>query len=326
MRHLNLGGSYYDMGYGYGGMLSRAGFSLPKISERRLAMGRGFQEAVGRFFPEDLDEFRGISDASGLEYDGLCAFGLTQFDVDNGCSIFAVTDGEKTLMGRNYDMFYRIRDRCESYYTAPEGGYRSLGHTEAFVGREDGVNERGLGVAMSGITSYFRPGLAFWIAIRYILDRCSSVREGVDFLSEIPHHATITFLLADPSGEMAVVEAGPESTLVREPEEGFIVSTNHFNHPDLREVDIFEPPDSRVRYRTIVESLRSMEELSEEHLKSILSSHEGLVCSHRDEVGLGTLWSMVANLNTLRVWRAEEHPCRTGYEEDERLRRALGLG
>ncbi|MCW4036455.1 MAG: C45 family peptidase, partial [Candidatus Bathyarchaeota archaeon] len=133
-------------------------------------------------------------------------------------------------------------------------------------------------------------------------------------------------LLADPSGEMAVVETGPENTVVREPEEGFIVSTNHFNHPDLREVDIFEPPDSRVRYRTIVESLRSMEELSEEHLKSILSSHDGLVCSHRDEVGLGTLWSMVVDLNTLRVWRADGHPCETGYEEDERLRRALGLG
>ena len=326
MRHLNLGGSYYDMGYEYGGMLRKAGFRLPKISERRLAIGRGCQEAVRRFFPEALNEFKGISEAGGLDYDGLCAFGLTQFDVDQGCSIFAVADGERTMIGRNYDMFYRIRDYCESYYTTPEGGYRSLGHTEAFVGREDGVNERGLGVAMSGITSYFRPGLAFWIAIRYILDRYSSVREGVDFLVEIPHHATITFLLADPSGEMAVVEAGPESTAVREPEEGFIVSTNHFNHPDLREVDIFEPPDSRVRYRTIVESLRSMEELSEEKLKSILSSHEGLVCSHRDEVGLGTLWSMVADLKTLRVWRAEGHPCRTGYEEDERLRRALGLG
>lgn len=325
MRHLNLGGSYYDMGYEYGGMLRKAGFRLPEISERRLAMGKGCQKAVEGFFPEALDEFRGISDAGGIDYDGLCAFGLTQFDVDQGCSILAVTDGEKTLVGRNYDMFYRIKDYCESYYTAPEGGYRSLGHTEAFVGREDGVNEMGLGVAMSGITSYFKPGLAFWIAIRYILDRCSSVREGVDFLIETPHHATITFLLADPSGEMAVVEAGPESTAVREPEEEFIVSTNHFNHPDLREVNIFEPPDSRIRYRTIVESLRSMDELSEEHLKSILSSHEGLVCSHRDEVGLGTLWSMVAELNTLRVWRAEGHPCKTEFEEDERLGTALRL-
>ncbi len=307
--------------------MRKAGFRLPEISKRRSAMGRGCQEAVGGFFPEALDEFRGISDASGLDYDGLCAFGLTQFDVDQGCSIFAVTDGERALIGRNYDMFYRLKDYCESYYTAPERGYRSLGHTEAFVGREDGVNEEGLGVAMSGITSYFKPGLAFWIAIRYVLDRCSIVREGVDFLMEIPHHATITFLLADPSGEMAVVEAGPESTAVREPEEGFIVSTNHFNHTDLREVDIFEPPDSRVRYRTIVKSLRSRKkELSEEYLMPILSSHEGLVCSHRDEIGLGTLWSVVADLNTLKVWRAEGHPCRTGYKEDERLRRALGLG
>ena len=73
-------------------------------------------------------------------------------------------------------------------------------------------------------------------------------------------------------------------------------------------------------------SLRNRDELNERYLMSILSSHDGLVCSHRDEVGLGTLWSMVADLNTLRVWRAEGHPCKTGYEEDERLRSALGLG
>jgi len=326
MHHLDLEGSYYDMGYKYGEILRRAGFKLPKISEKRLEMGLGCQDAVERFFPEALDEFRGISDAGGLDYDRLCAFGLTQFGVDRNCSIFAVTDGDKTLMGRNYDMFYSVKDRCESYYTAPEGRYRSVGQTEAFVGREDGVNEKGLGVAMSGITAYYSPGVAFWIAIRYILDRCATVREGVRVLRGIPHHATITFLLADPTGEMAVVEASPTRTAVRSPDEGFIVSTNHFNHPEMQDIELFEPPDSRIRYNTIVNELGNRTgELNEAFLQSILSSHEGLVCSHIEEAQLGTLWSVVANLNELRILRAEGHPCKNEYIEDTRLREALGL-
>jgi predicted choloylglycine hydrolase len=325
MRHLALEGSYYDMGFEYGKILKRVGFGLPKISRKRLRMGRGCREAVGGFFPEALEEFRGISDASGLDYDRLCAFGLTQFDVNRSCSIFAVTDNDKTLIGRNYDMFYRIKDYCESYYTAPEGGYRSLGQTEAFVGREDGVNEKGLGVAMSGITSYYSPGVAFWIAIRYILDKCVTVQEGVEVLREIPYHTTITFLLADPTGEMAVVEASPMKTAIRKPDGNFIVSTNHFNHPEMKDIYLYEPPDSRIRYKTIVESLRNRRgDLNEKYAMSILSSHKGLVCSHRDDIGLGTLWSTVTHLNTLRVWRAEGHPCTNPYKEDNRLREALG--
>ena len=70
---------------------------------------------------------------------------------------------------------------------------------------------------MSGITAYFSLGINFWIAIRYILDRCATVKEGVRFLTEIPHHFTITYLLADVSGEMAVVEAGLQRTEIRTP-------------------------------------------------------------------------------------------------------------
>jgi len=177
---------------------------------------------------------------------------------------------------------------------------------------------------MSGITAYYSPGVAFWIAIRYVLDRCATVQEGVEVLREIPRHEAITFLLADPMGDMAVVEASPMKTAVRKSEGDFIVSTNHFNHPGMQDIDLFEPPDSRIRYDTIMRSLRNREvELSENYLMSILSSHKGLVCSHRDEIGLGTLWSVVANLNCLRIFRAEGHPCKTEYMEDTRLIEAL---
>ena len=62
-------------------------------------------------------------------------------------------------------------------------------------------------------------------------------------------------------------------------------------------------------------------DLNEEYIKSILSNHDGLVCSHIDNIGLGTLWSVVANLNTREIWRAEGHPCKVSYVEDKRLTR-----
>lgn len=175
--------------------------------------------------------------------------------------------------------------------------------------------------------AYNSPGISFPIAIRYILDKCATVKEGVKFLTEIPHFSTISYLLADLSGEMAVVEASPQRTMVRMPEEkGFIVSTNHFVHPKMVSISMYEPPDSRIRYDTIVKKLKNRTgELNEELLKSILSDHTGLVCSHRESIKLGTLWSVIASLNSLRILRAEGHPCKAKYKPDTRLSKAIQM-
>jgi len=324
MYEVNLVGSYYEMGREYGRRLRKADFKTPKYSSAAIELGKKCRGHVETVFPEIMDEIRGIAEAAEIDYDALCTFLLTHPQATPKCSIFAVTDGRTTYIGRNYDMFYSLKDFTESYFTAPQQGHRSVGQTDVFVGREDGVNEHGLGVAMSGITDYFEPGVPFWIAIRYLLDKCKTVQEGVDVLTEIPHHCTISFLLADSTGEMIVVEVKPGLAVVREPEDNYIVSTNHYNHPDMKGLEIFEPPDSRIRYSTIVDSLGDADAVpDEDSIRRILSSHEGLVCSHIEEMKLGTLWSVVANLNTLQVWRSDGHPCSNPYREDTRLRDAV---
>jgi predicted choloylglycine hydrolase len=325
MYHLRLKGSYYEMGRKYGSVLHKHGFKLPLIKKKRLSLGLECKEEVKRSFPEILEEIRGFADACKIDYDQLASFTLTIGGEDNQCSVFAVTDGESVFMGRNYDMYYKFKDYLESYLTMPEEGYWSLGNTDIFIGREDGINEKGLAAAMSGIVAYISPGIVFPIAIRYVLDKCATVKEGVKFLTGIPHFSTISYLLADPSGDMVAVEASPQRTVVRTPEEeGFIISANHFVHPKMVDISIYEPPDSRIRYNTIVKKLKNRTgELSEELLKSILSDHTGLVCSHRKSIKLGTLWSVVANLNKLRILRAEGHPCRAKYKPDTRLNKAI---
>ena len=110
----------------------------------------------------------------------------------------------------------------------------------------------------------------------------------------------------------------------RSGEERFIVSTNHFVRPEMFDISLYEPPDSRTRYDTMVSMLKDCtDKLNENLLKSILSDHTGLICSHREDIKLGTLWSMVANLNKLRILRAEGHPCKTKYKIDTRLNKVL---
>jgi predicted choloylglycine hydrolase len=315
------------MGHEYGSILHKHGFRLPEIHEKRLNLGLECKNQVKTFFPEILEEIQGFADACELNYDQLASFILAIGSEEHQCSVFAVTDGQNVFMGRNYDMYYAFREYVESYLTMPDKGYWNLGNTDIFVGREDGVNEKGLAIAMSGIVTYISPGIGFHIAVRYVLDKCATVKEGVKFLTEIPHYSTISYLLADVSGEMTVVEASPQKTAVRVPQEdAFIVSTNHFVHPKMLDIALYEPPDSRTRYDTIVKTLTNRTgKLNEELVKSILSDHTGLVCSHRENIKLGTLWSIVANLKKLRILRAEGHPCRTEYKQDSRLNTAIRM-
>ncbi|MBN1330131.1 MAG: hypothetical protein JXA54_11715 [Candidatus Heimdallarchaeota archaeon] len=321
MEKIHLKGSYYDMGYEYGKMLAKINFHLPPVTKKCMELGLKCKEYVGSIFPEYLEELQGIATAASLNYDSLCAFSLVVQEATN-CSIFAVTDGSQTFMGRNYDMYYSFKEYLETTLCEPTKGYRSVSQSDIFVGREDGMNDKGLAIAQSGIISYLKPGLAFWVIIRYLLDKCKTVQEGINFITDVPHYSTMTYLLAEANGKMAIVEIGPKDEwAIREQDKNFLVSTNHYNHPKMQGVKIHIPFDSKTRYDYISNALNNNhEQLEANFLQSILSSHQGLVCSHRDNIGLGTLWSVIYNLDTLEIWRAEGHPCKTEYLEDKRIR------
>jgi predicted choloylglycine hydrolase len=322
MHEVNLSGSYYEIGEVFGRILKMNGFRLPVRHRRNWDLVSECREITESVFPEIIDEVRGLSDGSGISFDPLCDFVLThpQAIRGPGCTGFVICEDGETWIGRNYDWYYWVMEGAGSFLTEPVGAYKSLGQSEVLVGREDGVNEHGLGVALFGIPSGFRAGVMFWISIRYILDKCRSVDEAVAFLEETPHHCAFNVLLADPSGRMAVVEVNPVMTRVRWAEDNFIVSTNHLNHPDMRRFTVFEAPDSIVRYAKCMEELSKMCGVSEKSIQGVLSDHEGLVCSHIENMGLGTVWSTVTHLNSLCVWRAVGHPCSNPYVEDNRLR------
>jgi len=130
---------------------------------------------------------------------------------------------------------------------------------------------------------------------------------------------------------LAVVEASPNKTRVRRPEDGdsFMVCTNHFVHAEMQDMeDIDERArcnwDSLLRYATIYEAIKRQNgEIDVGTAQKILSNHSGYVCSHQNKIKLGTIWSVAARLKEPRIFRAEGHPCRTKYKQDLRLNKAI---
>jgi len=332
MYHPRVRGSYYEMGQHYGAVLYKHGFRLRAQSEEKLDFAGKSEPEVKSFFPEILDEIRGFAEGCHASFLDMEAFMLTigAFKPQPACSSFAVSGGSDVIFGRNYDFYYNFKKFTESYLTVPDGGFVSLSHSDVFIGREDGINENGLAVAMTGVSEKsIKPGVGFVLAVRHVLDKCSNVKEATRSLTMMHSSTTTNFLLADRSGSMAVIEASPDKSLVREPTHGqsFIICTNHFVLPEMRPYENLkrrrkENSDTLQRYQTLHDSLRLIRgKINMEIAQELLSDHTGHVCSHQEN--MGTLWSIAAELKNLKVLRAEGNPCRTKYKEDKRLKRAL---
>ncbi len=330
MLHPRLSGTYYEMGFKYGTVLRKHGFKLPQVNEETMALGLKCETEVERAFPDILGEIRGIADALRQHYEKLAAFILTVgYSKIIGCSAFACVDDSRTIFGRNYDFYYRFARYSESYLTRPNDAYASLANTDVFVGREDGVNQHGLAISMHFVSAQLgKPGINFPIAVRYVLDKCRKTDEAIKFLAHAKFLTANNYLVADRNGDLAVVEASPARVQVRQPEteKKFIVATNHFVHPEMKQFEVTakRDPDSESRYGTILRSLREAGgHVTEGVAKRILSNHEGRVCSHVDYIKLGTLWSQIIDLQRLKILRAEGQPCKTKYVLDNRLQNTV---
>ena len=324
MHQVELCGSYEEMGRQQGRPLKEVGLTFPPPEPKMLRFAKQCEKVVGQYAPELLDEMRGLAEAAELDYEVLMTLILTvPFEPQDvpSCTVLAITpertaDG-RPIVGRNYDFFYDISEEvATTYRTYPEGRYASLGDCDIWVGRDDGLNEAGLFVAMARFFyPGLQPGLTFWLIVRFLLDRCATVDEGLELILNVPHAQSFTYLLADRSGKAAVAEPTIEGIEVRYPQDGLLVMTNHAVCPAWAGKEAFVPPDSHPRYNRLRELLGGDGLIDTEAVKQALRDHEGLVCSHQMVLGrkLGTLWSVVGRPGERQLDIAAGHPCQAEY-------------
>ncbi|MBC7264974.1 MAG: hypothetical protein H5T64_11560 [Chloroflexi bacterium] len=323
MYHIKLRGNYEEMGHQQGRPLKGSGLTIAPPEPKRLRLAKQCEEIVRQYAPELLDEMRGLAEAAGLDYEALLTLTAPFEPADiPSCSVAAVaperTADGRPLVGRNYDFFYRVKGGATTYCTYPQGRYASLGNCDIWVGREDGLNEAGLFVAIAAtFLPGLVPGLTFWLIVRLLLDRCATVEEGLALLQGVPHAQSRNYLLADRFGKAAVAEATVEGVEVRYPEDGLLVMTNHVVCPALAGKERFVPPDSHPRYNRLRELLSGAGLVDAGTMKRALADHQGLVCSHGAGMieKFGTLWSLVGHPGERWLDIAEGHPCRARYRQ-----------
>ncbi|HQE20181.1 MAG TPA: C45 family autoproteolytic acyltransferase/hydrolase [Aggregatilineales bacterium] len=315
MHEITLRGTPDQMGTQHGALMAQVGLQLPALGPDFDRLADGCERMALEHTPELVEELRAFAEAARIPYETLKTFTLTvplQQSMPS-CSVVAVlperSANGKLLIGRNYDFAYDVSQEGATVYTTyPAGGHAHIGSSDIWVGREDGVNDAGLFVAISAtFIPGVQPGLPFWFIVRHMLEHCDTVEQALAWIQSVPHSQSRNYMLA--GGQQAVVvEATINEVRIREPEDGILVKTNHPLHPDLAPQVAFTLEDSLVRY----ERMRALpdEAVTRADVRAALNDREHGVCAHAVYNGqsFGTIWSVI------------------GYPEERRLAIAPGTG
>ena len=241
------------------------------------------------------------------------------------CSIFSKAAGASVIMGRNWDN-QNVGSIIVSLYHPPNG-YSSISFARAIdmgyplnldleqiksteLGGKlllapfyatDGINERGLAVAVAGVRQITHnpksdKKLVFvTFLVRKILDRASNVEEAVKLVEDfIPfdldrNSLNTHFFVADSSGRSVILEYAQDQWKIIYPDNPWQVLTNKtmYNVPDT------DLRDKCWRYRSISETL--------ENAGTVVNWETGMKIL-QDVTQKGTTWSVIYSPPTSELY------------------------
>jgi hypothetical protein len=209
---------------------------------RRFIADTRFRRDIEAWAPDLLNETIGIAEGANVPWERVFALQLLDEiwayeagqaqgirDLSRGCTSFAVAavDGRPALLGQNLDvatwmdglqLVLRIQDSDTEVH--------ALVYTMAGMIGANGLNSRGLGVGVNGLTQLAtaQRGLPVAFVVRAVLAQ-PSLRAARRYIAAIPHATGQHYLLASPEG-IAGFECSANAVCEID-QASYLVHTNH---------------------------------------------------------------------------------------------------
>lgn len=333
MYHARFNGTHYAIGKKWGTLLNKNGKNLLdnipfEITEEMKEFGHQCYPVYAEFFPEIIEEIRGIADGQKIKADSLYAvlFSMYALVKVTNCSSFVIKNEESFLLGRNSDFLTEIEKLYMNclYSFKESDSYAFSGNTTAFVEMEDGVNQAGLAIALTSVfPDQLKPGINVGMILRMLLEKCCTVEETLDLLNIIPRCSAGTLVIADPSGDACLVEFTNDKLVSSTLEnKGYFCATNSFHLPEMlsRKIAIDDDWFAEERFQTLQDYLTgNFQHMNLAEAKKLLAGKFGFLCQYNRKTGKDTVWSAIYDLNNRKVYRCEGNPARKKYQEDARF-------
>jgi len=326
-------GTHYEIGYRLGrGLVT---LNIPESDSQGSEFAVQCEAIAREVYPPILEKVEGLIEGSRLSAQDFKTYFYTRGGPPQiGCTNLAImppyTKEGFLLLGGNYDWFYSAREWREVRVIRPQGAYSHISVTHHWAGSPDALNERGVAVLLSVLPEreVEKPGLQWHLVIDILMETCGRLEEAREFITSVPHLRAFNYLIADEH-QAIVAEATPDGVLIREPEDGLLVATNHlpgreFPEEALTEIERLRQRRSLTRYKRVHQMMGERPRGGDlEAVKAILRDHEAPVCrgDHPpvEERGgfdsvFGTIWSLICQPGRREILLAAGHPCNSEYE------------
>ncbi len=316
-RHMITEGTHYEAGRALGSyfkgddrlvqFMTSPFMNGPVLHEGAIAKAMARIEQIN---PGLNQEIQGFADELAVKAEQV-VFYYSYLQPQGHCSQAAVhfklPAGGRTYHMRTYDYGWEDEPYNQLLLTTTriKGKPRHIGFALQLFGRYDGMNDEGLSVTTT--SGRIRPemteeGFVFPAVVRALLDQCTSTKEAVTLISSIPICDYRNYLIADRTGELALVEAAGSQIAAEfihtspDRECKLAVSANHYTLPAMLQHNTYIMNNSKARNDALTYALSRLE--SAEEAVALMKQLAGQpapdgVCCHHYSEGFGTLWSMV---------------------------------
>jgi isopenicillin-N N-acyltransferase like protein len=262
------------------------------------------QTMLPHFPPDHRQELEAMVHA-GIERNPV-VLGNTMFDLKKlfACSALVVTaDRSAThdvLLGRNLDFpnlgYIHEYSLVTVYHSPGKHAFVSVGFP-GLVGCLSGMNDAGLCLGVleiahvkQGEKRFDGSGTPFALCYRRLLEECTTIAEAEKLLKSMKRTTLTSLVIADPK-RAAVFEITPESVVVRAPDDGIGVCTNHFRTKELK-------PDFQPNIFWTLDRFDTLELIRKQPKIGVEDIHQSL---HQVSVRNHTLQTMVFEPAQLRM-------------------------
>lgn len=249
-------------------------FILAKQSAKKL-----LQKEIINDYPKQAHRLKGIADGASIGLSSILFIQMTELLV--GCTALAFSSKKFSagapILAKNFDYLNLAEPFnlvCESN---PNEGYKTLScRFTPTPGTFDGMNEHGLAVTYNLASSTDHPDVYVptSIMLQEMLETCRDTQEAVDFVLNAKrggHDALLTII--DPNDNIKTLEISSKHAAIREPEDGYVVNTNHYRTKEMQKVEQAPTESSIERLNRAEELLHNISKPTEKTIVDLLGDH-----------------------------------------------------
>ena len=282
-------------------------------------------------YPQYIEEMRGMAEGSNLAFDDIAVVNAIEAVTTDAihltkCTSMAVnherTANGHVLIAHNEDWIPEDEPDVYLIHAKPKDEPAFLAMTYGALLPNIGFNAEGIAQCCDSVyTDDSRIGIPRTIVSRAVLSS-RTPGEAIRHMLVPKRAAGYNHLLVHESGELYNIEVSARRFALLSNENGYLVHTNHYLDPQMKEIES-EPDEliaTRVRYwralrllsQTNHHTIKSLQTIQKDHI-----NYPDSICNH-DVVGEAldrekTITALTIDLTTRQLYASHGNPCENPF-------------